>query len=74
MALRVISAPPSGNIISIQYDADAQMLLVQFQYQNSVYRYDGVNADLANGFSTALSATKYLQSSIIPISTGERIA
>jgi hypothetical protein len=74
MAVTVISAPPSGNIVTVSYDADAQMLFVQFKYQSALYQYPYIDADTANGFAQALSATGYLKSAILPISTGMRIA
>jgi len=74
MALRIISAPPSGNIVAISYDPDTQTLLVQFRYQDAVYRYTGIDENTADGFSQALSATDYLKSAILPLSPGERIA
>jgi hypothetical protein len=74
MAIEIISAPASGNIISIAYDADSQSLYVQFKYQNAMYKYTGIDGDTANGFGQALSATDYLKSAILPISVGERIA
>jgi hypothetical protein len=72
MAIEIISAPASGNIVSIAYDADSQSLFVQFK--SATYVYHGIDGDTANGFSQALSATDYLKSAIMPISVGERIA
>ena len=73
MPIEVIAVPPSGNIVNVSYDADAQTLYVQFVYQNSIYKYSGIDGDTANGFSRALSASQYLRQSIIPISIGERV-
>ena len=74
MAVSVIAAPASGNIVVVSHDSDSQQLFIQFLYMSSVYRYDGINEDLAHGFETALSATAYLKSAILPISTGVRVA
>lgn len=74
MAAKIISAPASGNVVTVSYDAETQTLFVQFMYQSAVYEYQGISEDIANGFSTALSATQYLKQNILPISTGTRIA
>jgi KTSC domain len=74
MPATIISAPASGNIVAVSYDADAQTLFVQFLYQSALYEYQGISEDLANGFSTALSATQYLKQNVLPISTGQRVA
>lgn len=73
MPFSIISAPASGNVVSVAYDPDAQKLRIQFAYQDSIYEYDGISEDLARGFSTAISATRYLNDSIRPLSAGERI-
>lgn len=74
VAFSIISAPPSGNIVSVTYDADSQTLRVQFKYQDAIYEYPGVDGDTAGGFARALSATQYLKQAIMPISSGERIS
>jgi hypothetical protein len=74
MPAHIIAAPPSGNIVTVSYDAEAQTLFVQFLYQSALYSYEGIDENTANGFGTALSATAYLKSAILPISTGQRIA
>lgn len=74
MAFSILSSPPSGNIVAVSYDPETQTLLVQFNWQNAVYRYTEIGEDTARGFERALSATDYLKSAILPLSSGERIS
>jgi len=60
MALVPIPFTPSRNIAAIQYDADEQLLVVEFR-SGAVYRYLGVPGDVADGFGQALSSGKYLE-------------
>lgn len=63
MALVDIPIAESSNIKSIQYDVDAQTLVVAFK-AGGVYQYDGVSQDKADGFASADSAGKYLHTFI----------
>ena len=74
MALVVLNIPPSGNIVAVQYDADTQSLFVQFRWQDATYKYEYIGEDVARGFERSLSATDYLKSAILPISSGERVS
>ena len=61
MAFIDISIPESANIQSVQHDPDTQTLRVTFKKNGAVYDYAGVDENKANGFSTAESAGRYLQ-------------
>lgn len=63
MATRDISFAASSNIDQITYDDDQQTLQVRFK-QGKSYAYTGVPSLVADGFQTAESAGKYLNSSI----------
>lgn len=71
---RMIRFPPSTNIAAILYNADEQTLTVEFVKSGAVYQYDQVPEDLAMGFQTALSATKYLETYIASQFPSNRIA
>lgn len=73
MAIRAISAPPSGNIISISYDDESLSLFVEFK-RGKVYRYFPVDESTANGFSQALNANGYFQSFIKDVFEYERLS
>lgn len=60
MAFTEIPIPASSNVKSVHFDADTQTLRVTFQ-SGGVYDYAGVDENKANGFSTAESAGRYLQ-------------
>lgn len=70
----MIRFPPSTNISSIVYDADGQQLTVEFAKSGAVYRYDGCTEEMALGFQTAMSATKYLETYIASQCASTRIA
>jgi hypothetical protein len=64
MAIRILSVPPSGNVISVGWDSDDMSLYVEFK-KGIVYKYHPVPEDIAMGFETSLSANQYLQLNII---------
>lgn len=59
MALQAVDFKPSSNIQQIDYDPEAQELVVAFK-SGGTYRYDGVSQNMADGFANAESAGKYL--------------
>lgn len=71
---RLIRFPPSTNISAILYNADDQTLTVEFSKSGAIYRYDGCTEELALGFQTAMSATKYLETYIASQCSSVRIA
>jgi hypothetical protein len=74
MADRLIHFPPSTNILAILYNADEQVLRVEFAKSGAIYEYSDCPEDLALGFQTALSATKYLEQFIASQCPATRIA
>lgn len=60
----MIHFPPSTNVSGILYNADDQTLTVEFAKSGAVYRYDQCTEEMAMGFQSALSATKYLETYI----------
>ena len=73
MAFVEIPIPASSNVKSVHFDADTQTLRVTFQ-SGGVYDYAGVDENKANGFSTAESAGRYLDSNIKRQHTYSRLA
>lgn len=74
MAFIDISIPESANIQSVQHDPDTQTLRVTFKKNGAVYEYAGVDENKANGFSTAESAGRYLDSNVKNQHTYSRLA
>ncbi len=62
MAAEQIPFNPSSHIVDATYDPDAQELVVIFK--NGSYAYSGVTKDVADEFSAAGSAGKFLDSVI----------
>ena len=63
MAARNIPFTPSTNIGQITYDPDTQTLTINFLKGGIVEFYE-VDEAAVNGFETAFSATKYMNSFI----------
>jgi hypothetical protein len=73
MPLSTISFTPSGNIANIWHDPDTQTLIIRFKFGSRVYKYPGVSASEADGFSQSLSANDYLQGFIVPQHTASLV-
>lgn len=63
MALEEIPIGESSQIALVAHDLEQMMLLVQF-VNNSVYEYQQVSVDIANGFRGALSPGQYFNQNI----------
>ena len=64
MPVRSIPIPPSSNIAAVSYDDDAQELYVAFH--KGQYKYSGVPAKVADGFSNSgLAAGAYFRANIL---------
>jgi len=72
MAMRAIPFPASSQIADIQYDDEATDLIVTFA-KGGVYKYQAVPSDLADGFTNALSAGRYLNAYIKNLYEYEKI-
>lgn len=73
MAQQIIQHTPSTNIANIVYDPETQTLVISF-LKGGVCEYYGVPEDVVNGFGTALSATKYLNSYVENQFPSQRVA
>jgi KTSC domain-containing protein len=63
MPLQLIPIPASSHILTVLYDDENMLLYIQFK-RGAVYVYSQVPGDVADGFTQALSAGQYLETSI----------
>lgn len=69
---RAIPFAESSQIASITYSDDDMTLTIAFQ-RGGVYTYSQVPSDVADGFTSAPSAGKYLNEFVKPLYAYERI-
>jgi len=62
--IRDIAHSASSQISSVKYDDETLELFVLFSSNGKTYRYDGVPVAVADGFSIAVSAGKYLNAAV----------
>ena len=70
--MRTIRIRPSSNIAFVEYDDETKRLQVSFQ-SGSTYEYEGVPANIANGFETAASPGRYFNALVKDIYLGTEI-
>jgi hypothetical protein len=70
---RSIPFPPSSQIASITYLDDEMILYVEFLKNGATYAYSQVPSDIADGFSNAPSAGRYLNQFIKNLYDYEKI-
>jgi hypothetical protein len=72
MATQIVPHTPSTNIAQITYDDETQTLTINFLKGGMVEFYE-VDETAVQGFGTALSATKYMNSFIENVYPSQRI-
>ena len=70
MALESIPFAPSDNIQGVWHEPQSNTLLVRYHHRDRVYRYPGISAVDAAGFSQSLSANDHLRQVFLTQATG----
>lgn len=77
MSIRQIPIRPSTNIANVSYDDDTQEMTIQFYGRNAlsgaIYVHTQVPANVADGFTEAISTGQYFRLNVLHLFPFQRI-